>query len=344
MPCEFDDFLTMARWGGGDVSPLAADASSRQYFRIKRAGQTAILMLAPPGGAPSAYAQQAKLANNDCGAFVCLARELSNRGFAAPDILATDLPAGLVLLEDLGNDLFFNVLLKNPQMEHDLYQSAVSTLAALCRSSFDPEARYHEKTWPIRKYDIPALLAETELFSQYYLPEQSITLDQSALQGAWQSVLDEVGSAPTVLVLRDFHAQNLLYLPARPGVSNIGLLDFQDAVFGHRAYDLVSLLQDARRDVTPALEMPMLTYFIKMAKISASDQFIRHYRILGAQRAAKILGIFVRLAKRDGKGQYLALLPRVEAHFAANLADPALAPVADVLRPHLPNLCTGGAI
>jgi len=190
------------------------------------------------------------------------------------------------------------------------------------------------------QYDIHALLAETDLLVDWYLPYVGVTVDDDLhqqLHVAWSQVLKPLLQQPEILVLRDFHADNLLWLPDRGRIANIGLLDFQDAVFGHPAYDLVSLLQDARRDVSPELEQPLIASFVEQAKLTDLAEFTKSYHILGAQRAAKILGIFVRLAKRDNKQHYLELLPRVEKHFLANLSTPELQPVAEILFPLLPN-------
>ncbi|VAV99369.1 Phosphotransferase involved in threonylcarbamoyladenosine t(6)A37 formation in tRNA, partial [hydrothermal vent metagenome] len=174
-----------------------------------------------------------------------------------------------------------------------------------------------------------------------YLPHQNITVSdafRTELLQAWEQVLDQIDGQNKVLVLRDFHAQNLIWLPKRAGHANVGLLDFQDAVFGHPAYDLVSLLQDARRDVSADLQSQMIDAFLQQAKITDKPAYLRAYRILGAQRAAKILGIFVRLAQRDHKPHYLDLLPRVEQYFIQNINQPELAPLRTVLRPVLPGL------
>jgi aminoglycoside/choline kinase family phosphotransferase len=269
---------------------------------------------------------------------------LAQRGFSAPKILGADLAHGLVLLEDLGDGLFFDVIKNHPGQEPELYQAAVSTLAALARSTFGPQARYQDQTWLIRAYDEEALLAETELLLDWYLPEQSVILadnQKQVMQAVWAELFAAHLAGPPVLVLRDYHAQNLLWLPDQDGLARVGLLDFQDAVFGHPAYDLLSLLQDARRDVSPALETPLIAQFVAQAKLPDLAAFTRAYHVVGAQRAAKILGIFVRLARRDGKQRYLSLLPRVEAQFVQNLLRPELAPLADMLRPLLPKLFTG---
>jgi len=345
-------FLKNNNWANAKIVLLAQDASSRNYYRLQQSDKTAILMQAtsdadicPPAATEQqrqqlGYTATARLAANNCGAFICIANELSSRGFSAPRVLATDLQNDLVLLEDLGEQMFSGLLQQNPNQEPQLYQQAVSMLAALARASFNPTAQTQHLQWPLLQYDLPALLAETDLLSDWYLPYVGVNVDdelKGQLRAAWVQVLQPLLQQPQVLVLRDFHADNLLWLPDRQHISNIGLLDFQDAVFGHPAYDLVSLLQDARRDVSPKLEQPLIDSFIEQAKLSNAKEFNSNYRILGAERAAKILGIFVRLAKRDNKQHYLKMLPRVEKHFMNNLAFAELQPIAKILTPLLPN-------
>lgn len=343
-------FLKRAGWANATVTPLVQDASSRQYYRLTGNKKTAILMNAPAKAETAicpphaderereelGYTAVARLAGNECRAFICIANELSTRGFASPKILACAPQDGLVLLEDLGEQLFAKVLVKAPELEEKYYQATVKTLSALARSTFGQNFTYQEHQWPVLDYDMAALLTEAELLVQWYLPFKGVQIDpqtQDQLQQAWAKVLTPVLDEPTVLVLRDFHAENLIMLDEPQ--EEVGLLDFQDAVFGHPAYDLVSLLQDARRDVSPALEQQMITQFTHDAKITNSADFDSAYRVLGAQRAAKILGIFVRLAERDGKQKYLSLLPRVEQHFSNNLAHLELQPIAKILLPLL---------
>lgn len=338
---NFRDFLAPVGWADAQIRPLQQDASTRQYFRLRQNAETRILMHAPPTAetvhcpveasqderAVLGYNAQARLAANDCTAFAGLAGELTARGFSAPRIYAGDLSAGLLLIEDLRGPLYFDHVHDHPEDETPLYEAAVSVLAALARSTFADHVEYGGHIWPLQSYDETALLAETELLTQWYLPHVSGGTDagQAAeLQAAWCTVLQPVLAAPPVLNLRDFHAQNLIWMPDRAAIARVGLLDFQDAVFGHPAYDLVSLLQDARRDVTPCMHEELIAQFIREAMLTDEAAFRHAYAVLGAQRAAKILGIFVRLAQRDGKPQYLDLLPLVEFWFAHNLVQPGL--------------------
>lgn len=344
---DFRDFLEDAGWAGAMITPLQQDASTRQYFRLHKAGETCILMHAPPSSETAhcpvdadpaertrlGYNAMARLAANDCSAFAGLAGELTARGFSAPRVFHGDLPSGLLLIEDLAGRLVFDHVHDHPTAEPELYEVAVSTLAALVRCTFGDEVAYGGTVWPLQAYDETALLAETGLLTDWYLPHVKGTADPvlvQDLQSAWQAALRPVLSAPPVLTLRDFHAQNLIWLPERNDVARVGLLDFQDAVFGHPAYDLVSLTQDARRDVTPALHEGLIRQFIREAMVMDEAAFRHAYAVLGAQRAAKIMGIFVRLAQRDGKPHYLDLLPRVEFWFAHNLAQAGLEDVRHV--------------
>ncbi len=189
-------------------------------------------------------------------------------------------------------------------------------------------------------YDRAALEAETLLLPEWYLPYRLGASASNQMQadylGAWAPLLDAVG-APQGMVLRDYHAENLLWLPDRNGAARVGLIDFQDGLVGRYPYDLVSLLEDARRDVTPELAEAMIARYIAGAGLdrSGAAEFRRDYAILGAQRNAKILGIFARLIRRDGKPRYGEFFPRVEAHFRRDLAHPDLAPVADFVRRHI---------
>ncbi|HWH17498.1 MAG TPA: phosphotransferase [Allosphingosinicella sp.] len=306
-PADAPDFLAANGWEGAEIRPLAGDASFRRYFRVHRAGETAVLMDAPPQ-------------HEDVGPFLCVAGHLIERGFMPPRPLAVDRERGLLLLEDFGDDRVGPLLKREPQRERDIYESAVDTLAEISRRPAPGD---------IPPYDEAAMTREVGLFADWYAPALNIKVDEegyyAAWREAWADVLAEVDRRP-VLVLRDYHADNLMVLPGR---RQLGLLDFQDALAGHPAYDLVSLLQDARRDVAPTLEEDMLQRYVKAAGVTDQERFRAHYEVLGAQRNTKILGIFTRLWKRDGKPHYLPLQPRVWGYLERNLDHPALAPVRD---------------
>ena len=303
-PPSAPDFLAAHGWGGADILPLAGDASFRRYFRVVRGGDSAVLMDAPPE-------------HEDIGPFLKVAHHLLDRGFLPPRPLAVDREQGLLLLEDFGDDRVGPVLAREPERERVIYESAVDTLAELARQPAPGD---------IPPYDDAAMTREVDLFTDYYAPALGLEVDTAgygeAWRAVWAGVLDAVAANP-VMVLRDYHADNLMVLPGR---RELGLLDFQDALAGHPAYDLVSLLQDARRDVDPALESAMIGRFVAATGVDP-ETFRAHYEVLGAQRNTKILGIFTRLWKRDGKAHYLPLQPRVWGYLERNLAHPALGPV-----------------
>jgi len=306
IPPDFaPDFLARHGWKDAQILPLAGDASFRRYFRVVRNGASAVLMDAPPP-------------QEDVGPFLRIAGHLEQRGFAPPRLLAADRDRGLLLLEDFGDDRMNRVLEREPQREQEIYRRAVDMLVEIARQPAPPD---------IPPYDEPAMEREVALLPEWYAPALGLEVDaegyRAAWRGVWGDVLAEVEADP-VLVLRDYHAENLMVLPARP---ELGLLDFQDALAGHRAYDLVSLLQDARRDVDPAVEEAMVDHYCAAAGIADRQRFRAEYEVLGAQRNSKILGIFTRLWKRDDKPHYLSFQPRVWSYLERNLAHPALGPV-----------------
>jgi hypothetical protein len=295
-PAAAPDFLRAAGWGEAQIVPLAGDASFRRYFRAVEHERTAVLMDAPPP-------------HEDPRPFLTIARWLAERGFAAPEILTCDLDHGLVLLEDFGDARMRETVDAAPESETRLYEEAVDLLVRL---------HTHEAA-PVRAYDAKEYHRESGLLVEWYCPAVGAAADADAYRAAWDAVLPALG-APRVTVLRDYHAENIMLIER-----GLGLLDFQDAIAGHPAYDLVSLLQDARRDVRPELEAAMLDRYL--AATGAGDDFLTAYHILGAQRNAKIIGIFTRLWRRDGKPRYPGLCPRVWSYLERDLAHPALAPV-----------------
>lgn len=304
-PAAAPDFLAAHGWEGAEIRPLAGDASFRRYFRVVKEGATAVLMDAPPE-------------HEDFGPFLAIAGHLLDRGFSPPRPLAIDRERGLLLLEDFGDDRVGPLLQHEPRRERAVYEKAVDILARLAALPAPAD---------LPAYDDAAMTREVLLFTEWYAPALAIAIDESDYLPAWRVAWDEVlrvVECDPVLVLRDYHADNLMVLPGR---SDLGLLDFQDALAGHPAYDLVSLLQDARRDVAPELEAAMIARYCAAANVADPDLFRAHYEVLGAQRNTKILGIFTRLSKRDGKPHYLSLQPRVWAYLERNLAHPALASV-----------------
>ena len=302
IPEVVEPFLKQAGWAAAAIEPLPGDASFRRYFRLRRGEQTAMLMHAPPP-------------NEDPAPFLRAARWLDDAGFRSPRVLHEQPAQGLILLEDFGDVRMRDYLDDWPDDELEIYAAAVDTLKAL----------HKVPPGPFTGYSLAEYQREAKLFVDWYCPAQNLYVDGKGWAEAWEAVLMPVlgRQRPGVTVLRDYHAENIMLLGA---LHKQGLLDFQDALVGHPAYDVVSLLQDARRDVSPELEAEMLAHYLKGH--ADAENFRADYARLGAQRNAKIVGIFVRLWKRDGKPRYLELIPRVWALLERDLAHPALAPVA----------------
>ena len=343
------ELLDSAGFGAAERIPIQGDASTRSYERLLLHPGSAILMNSPPrpDGPPikdgKPYSAIAHLAE-DVKPFVALARGLRERGFGAPEIYAADIDNGLLLLEDLGVDGI--VSRSNPPVpiEH-LYASAVDALIALHTQELPSKLPVSPRIeHSIPSYDLDAFVVEIELMLDWYLPYRVAPHLAPEMReyfvSMWKAALAEVLTAPKTWVLRDYHSPNLLWLPAREGSAQVGLLDFQDAVMGPAAYDVASLLMDARVDIPHELEITLLSrYAVGRSTADANfdpDGFARHYVTLGAQRATKILGIFARLAKRDGKPQYLAHLPRVWNYLMRSLAHPSLAQLNAWYRAHVP--------
>jgi len=299
-PARAPYFLNELGWGDGEILPLAGDASFRRYFRVQAPGRSAILMDAPPP-------------QEDPRPFIDIARWLTGRGFAAPQIYGEDLDTGLVLIEDFGDARLRETADAAPESELRLYEAAIDVLVRL---------RDHEAA-DVGPYDRDVYQREAALLTEWYCPAVGLDVDVDGYVAAWDAVLAPALDGAPVTVLRDYHAENLMLIE---GSETFGLLDFQDALAGHPAYDLVSLLQDARRDVHPDLETALLDRYRRIT--GADDAFFDAYHVLGAQRNAKIIGIFTRLWKRDGKPRYPGLCPRVWGYLERDLKHPALAPVA----------------
>jgi N-acetylmuramate 1-kinase len=296
-PAGLSDFLGMHGWADAAVTLVAADASFRRYFRATaRDGRRAVLMDAPPP-------------NENPKPFIDIARYLVGHGFRAPQIMAADLDRGLVLIEDFGDLQMRQHLDIAPQDADSIYRHAIDALVCLADTPVAELPPYNED----------AYLREVKLLSEWYMPAMGLAVYEAEYEALWRRALQPVSNEQQVTVLRDYHAENIMLLP--DGAQ--GIIDFQDALIGHPAYDLVSLLQDARRDVDPALEAAMLDYYCAAADVGAD--FDLHYALLGAQRNTKIIGIFTRLWKRDGKERYLGFLPRMWQYLERDLAHPGLA-------------------
>ena len=304
-PAEAPEFLAAHGWQGCEIRPLAGDASFRRYFRILDGDRRAVLMDAPPP-------------HEDPRPFIAVAEWLLQAGLSAPSILAHDLDRGLLLIDDFGDDRLREALDEAPVREAELYTLAVDLLVHLHR---------HPPMPGLRPHGLDQWLEELQLFPDWYCAALGLDVDLASWRAAWREVLAPVaadGLGP-VTVLRDYHAENIMLVAGRSGVRHFGLLDFQDAVAGHPAYDLVSVLEDARRDVTPAIERAMLDRYRDEAGQGAA--FETAYWALAAQRNTRILGVFTRLWKRDGKPHYTQFQPRMWGLLERNLAAPALAPV-----------------
>jgi tRNA threonylcarbamoyl adenosine modification protein YjeE len=328
-------FLAASSYEQAGRKQLAGDASARAYERLTQDGRSVLLMNSPrrADGPPvrngKPYSQVAHLAE-DVTPFIALALALRQRGFSAPKILAADRHAGLLLIEDFGDE--FIAAGNPPAPIEERYASAVDVLAALHRQTL-PETLPVENgvTYTPPRYDMDAMLIEAELLLDWYLPRLGVPVMPATRQAyveAWQAALEPaMRSAPT-WVLRDYHSPNLMWLPNRNGLARVGLLDFQDALIGPPAYDLASLLQDARVDVPERMEVALLSRYVRTRLKEPgfdAQAFAQLYATLAAQRASKILGIFARLDKRDSKPQYLRHLPRVWAYLQRALAHPSLA-------------------
>ncbi len=308
-------FLNTHGWGGAAVRPLAGDASFRRYFRVELAGRTAVLMDAPPD-------------KEDSRPFLAIGKHLNGLGFSAPQPLATDLDQGLVLLEHYGDGRVNPVLAEDASAEHEIYATAVDILAEL----------HQHPPADVQPYSEAEYLREARLFPDWYLPAVGLA-EAAGYNEAWAPLWPALFTHPPVLVLRDYHADNLMLLD-RPGLQRLGLLDYQDALAGHPAYDLASLLQDIRRVVSPELEAAMIERYIaarQQGPLGLDEAAFRAaYAILAAQRNIKILGVFTRLYVRDGKPAYPRFHPRLWELVNANLDHPALAPVRAWFDAHVP--------
>jgi N-acetylmuramate 1-kinase len=343
------DFLAKTPYAEADAEYLQGDASTRAYARLVRPDRSAILMNAPrqPDGPPvrdgKPYSALVHLAE-DVAPFVAVGEELRRRGLAAPAIYAFDLDQGFLIIEDLGDQVFGAEIAHGTPIA-ELYAPAVDVLLAIAKEP--PLALLPiegHAPHPLPAYDADALLTEALLLVDWFWPAVHGAPAAQAVRdefiGLWQPPLAAAASSDKALILRDFHSPNLMWLPGRAGLQRVGLLDFQDALAGPAAYDLVSLLQDARLELPEALEAELLGRYCAARSASdrqfSSDAFRTLYATLGAQRNSKILGIFARLAKRDGKRGYLTHIPRVARYLERNLAHPALARLSAWYRRELP--------
>ena len=313
-PAYATEFLAACGWAGAEILPLAGDASFRRYFRVAEGNRSAVLMDAPPP-------------HEDPRPFIAVAEWLVSRGLSAPDILARDLDKGLLLLADFGDARLRETLDTDPHRERELYELATDVLIHL---------HAHAPMEGLSPHGLEQWLTELDLFTEWYCPAVGAQVDREGYRRAWTEVLQAVandGLAP-VTILRDYHAENIMLVGGRAGVAHFGLLDFQDALAGHPAYDLASVLEDARRDVSIDIERAMIDRYL--AATGQGEAFVRAYWALAAQRNTRILGVFTRLWKRDNKPGYRRFQPRMWGLLERDLAQPHLAAVRDWFDANMP--------
>jgi len=349
-------FLEEAGWLTAHSAPITGDASTRSYQRLTLDGRKAILMNAPPAAESAScppdatpsqrallgYNAEARLAGANLHAFTTLAGILREAGLHAPEIYAADAEHGFALLEDLGDDLYARAIDKGAD-ERELYARAADVLVHLHATRLRQPIAVD---YTLLDYDDTALMAEANLLIDWYWPwlrGQKAPADAAqSYRDAWTQMLSGL-STPHTLVLRDYHAENMLWLDEEGDnpLQRVGLIDFQDGLYGHGAYDLVSLAEDARRDVSDETVAMMLARYTEGREQAGGfdkNAFERDYAILAAQRNAKILGVFARLVVRDSKKRYESFMPRVRGHFARDLARPEAAPLKDWIAEHMPEL------
>ena len=311
-------FLSGTNWAQAAISPLAGDASMRKYLRLGpgKDGRIAVLMDADPS------------LGNDVRPFQKITDFLRSLNLSAPEIYEADQKNGLLIIEDLGDALFARVVLENPKSELPLYEAATDLLFQI-----------HQAPAPtLTKYDAETMTTMAALAFDWYqlgAQDQVDTSARSEFTNAFSKSLKSEISQPSVLIQRDYHAENLLWLPDRIGNARVGLLDYQDAQLGHPAYDLVSLLKDARRDVPEAVESKMVARYIEISKTDATE-FCNAYHLLGLQRNLRILGVFARLSMHFGKPGYIDFIPRVWGYIQRDLDEPINKEFAEIMNKSLP--------
>ena len=358
MTSERDDLKAafLARSGFGDArrEPLSGDASTRSYERLHLpSGRSLIFMDQPPAAEsqpcpPEAteaerqalgYNALARLAAGKVEAFVACAAYLKSRGLSAPEVLAADAPAGLAVLEDLGDDLYAR-LIEAGQDETPLYDAAIDALVILHGAAPPRVLQTGGVAWPLLAYDDLALRTAGDLFIDW-LPKLKPGLDfgdeaRTGWEAIWAPIRRRGAAGASVFCHRDYHAENLVWLPDRSGPARVGMLDFQDALLAHPAWDMSMLLHDARRTVSAEREAACLARYRAARPGLDGEAFEADFRALGALNIVRILGIFSRLVARDGKPRYAAFMPRLWAYLDRCLARPGLEDLGAWLARHAP--------
>jgi aminoglycoside/choline kinase family phosphotransferase len=331
------DFLKAAGLADAVRAPLPGDASTRRYERLTTPGGASLMLMdqlpaaesppADPSWSPERRRAEgwnavARLSAGRIEAFAAVAAHLRGLGLSAPEIIAVDAAVGLAVLEDFGDDLFARVI-EAGEPEEPLYLAAVEALATLHEAATPAVLTGAAGDWPLLAYDATALKGGADLFVEW-MPrlDRRLSFDDAARaewDDAWAPVVQAAERAATVVAHRDYHAENLLWLPGRSGAARVGMIDFQDAVRAHPAWDLHSLLQDARRDVSSELEVKALEHYFAVRPDLDRERFLLDYVDLATLNEARILGVFARLIVRDGKPRYRAFMPRMWDHLSRNL-------------------------
>ncbi len=320
-------FLAANDWKPEDRSILADDASFRSYERLNNGTRQAVLMNAPPP-------------HEDTRPFIRVAAHLRKLGLSAPEIYAADTDLGFLLLEDFGDATYTQVLRTDPKREWPLYERAVDVLIHMHKLAPEPlNPKGHDR------YTTAFYQTEVEILLDWYLPQIAASpLPPEAIvsyHALWQELFEFTQTLPPVLVLRDYHVDNLVWLANKAGINCCGILDFQGALIGSQAYDLMSLLEDARRDVSPELTDHLRRrYFAAFDKLAVPghhrDAFEAAFAVVGAGRHAKVIGLFTRLSRRDGKSDYLPHIARVWRLLERSLSHPMLSSLADWFNTYIP--------
>lgn len=350
---EIDAFLVAAGWGDGQRQPLNADASTRRYERIRRGTNSVMLMDAPiVEGVPCpvdadddarldlGWNAISRLAASRVEAFAAVSSWLNAIGLSAPKVAAQDLSMGFALLEDLGDDLYTKSIARGAS-EAELYAAAASVLARVHREPVPSRLPYEGGEWPVLSFDYLALTANVDLFAEW-APQRYVDFRMTDAQRLrWERVRENLiaraEDLPRALILRDTHAENLIWLPKREGLARVGLLDFQDAVLGWGEWDMSMLLQDARRDVSPQAREAAITAYLEGTGGDRAT-FDERLSILGAMNLMRIVGIFSRLVVRDHKPRYDDFQPRTQRLLAQSLEHPSLGEARDFIEAVAPHM------